>query len=57
MRWRVRASGSTGSGCDAWILHTGTDDALSAAAGWNRTAGSPEERAREDRPLARVLPQ
>lgn len=34
-----------GSGCDAWILHTGTDDALSAAAGWNRTAGSPEERA------------
>ena len=34
-----------GSGCDAWILHTGTDDALSAAAGWNRTAVSPEERA------------
>ena len=34
-----------GSGCDAWILHTGTDDALDAAAGWNRTAGSPAERA------------
>ncbi len=34
-----------GSGCDAWILYTGTDDALSAAAGWNRSAASPEERA------------
>ncbi|HWN20588.1 MAG TPA: methyltransferase [Gaiellaceae bacterium] len=34
-----------GSGCDAWILHTGTDDALSAAAGWNRAAPTPEERA------------
>ncbi len=34
-----------GSGCDAWIFHTGTDDALSAAAGWNRTIASPEERA------------
>ncbi len=34
-----------GAGCDALILHTGTDDALSAAAGWNRTAASPEERA------------
>jgi SAM-dependent methyltransferase len=33
------------SGCDAWILHTGTDDALAAAAGWNRSAASPEERA------------
>jgi SAM-dependent methyltransferase len=33
------------SGCDAWILYTGTDDALSAAAGWNRSAASPEERA------------
>ena len=33
-----------GSGCDAWVLHTGTDDALSAATGWNRPAGSPEER-------------
>lgn len=34
-----------GSGCDAWLLHTGTDDALSAAAGWNRTAASQAERA------------
>ena len=33
-----------GCGCDAWILHTGTDDALSAAAGWNRRVGSAEER-------------
>jgi Methyltransferase small domain len=33
-----------GSGCDAWILHTGTDDPLSAATGWNRQARSPEER-------------
>ena len=31
------------SGCDAWILHTGTDDALAAAAGWNRSV-DPEER-------------
>lgn len=34
-----------GSGCDAWLLHTGTDDALSAAAGWNRAASSQAERA------------
>ncbi len=33
-----------GSGCDAWILHTGSDDALSAAANWNRTVGGLEER-------------
>lgn len=32
-----------GSGCDAWILHTRTDDPLGAAAGWNRDASSPEE--------------
>jgi len=25
-----------GHGCDAWILHTSTDDPLKAAAGWNR---------------------
>lgn len=34
-----------GSGCDAWILHTGTDDPLAAAAGWNRSVASLEERA------------
>ncbi len=34
-----------GSGCDAWILYTGTDDALAAAAGWNRNIAAPEERA------------
>ena len=34
-----------GSACDAWVLHTGTDDALAAAAGWNRDAGTLEERA------------
>lgn len=34
-----------GLGCDAWILHTGTDDALSAAAGWNRGATTTDERA------------
>lgn len=33
-----------GSGCDAWILHTGSDDAVSAAAGWNRAIASLEER-------------
>jgi len=25
-----------GTGCDAWILHTGTEDALTAAGSWNR---------------------
>ncbi len=34
-----------GSGCDAWILHTGTDDPLSAAAGWNRTVADAQDRA------------
>jgi SAM-dependent methyltransferase len=34
-----------GTGCDAWILHTGTDDPLAAAAGWNRSVASLEERA------------
>jgi methylase of polypeptide subunit release factors len=33
-----------GAGCDAWILHTGTDDPLSAAAGWNRDAPTLEQR-------------
>ncbi len=27
-----------GSGCDAWILHTGVEDPLSTAANWNREA-------------------
>ena len=35
----------SGSGCDAWIFHSGTDDALSAAAGWNRNVASTAERA------------
>ena len=34
-----------GSGCDAWIFHSGTDDALNAAAGWNRNIASATERA------------
>ena len=28
-----------GSGCDAWILHTGAEDPLRAAASWNRPLG------------------
>jgi hypothetical protein len=32
-----------GSGCDAWILDTRTDDPLRAAAAWNREAPSPAE--------------
>jgi hypothetical protein len=33
-----------GHGCDAWILHTATDDALKAASQWNRPLeGTPEE--------------
>ena len=33
-----------GHGCDAWILHTSTDDPLKAAAQWNRPLDvSPEE--------------
>jgi methylase of polypeptide subunit release factors len=32
-----------GSGCDAWIFHTRTDDPLRAAAAWNRDASSPAE--------------
>ena len=32
-----------GSGCDAWILDTRTDDPLRAAAAWNRDAPSPAE--------------
>jgi SAM-dependent methyltransferase len=32
-----------GSGCDAWILHTTTDDPLSNAAAWTRDAGDSTE--------------
>jgi len=33
-----------GHGCDAWILHTATDDPLKAASQWNRPVeGTPEE--------------
>ncbi|HEX7582857.1 MAG TPA: methyltransferase [Gaiellaceae bacterium] len=32
-----------GSGCDALIVHTGTDDALGTAAAWNRAAGTETE--------------
>ena len=33
-----------GAGCDAWILHTGTDDPLATAASWNRELSArPEE--------------
>src|SRR5688572_32016445 len=32
-----------GSGCDAWILHTMTDDPLSNAAAWTRDAGDSDE--------------
>lgn len=32
-----------GSGCDAWILHTTTDDPLSNAAAWTRDAGDSAE--------------
>jgi SAM-dependent methyltransferase len=32
-----------GSGCDAWILHTTTDDALSNAAAWTREIGDSAE--------------
>jgi SAM-dependent methyltransferase len=32
-----------GSGCDAFILHSRTEEALASAAAWNRDAGSPEE--------------
>lgn len=32
-----------GSGCDAWIFHSRTDDALSTAAAWNRDAKSSDE--------------
>jgi hypothetical protein len=32
-----------GVGCDAWLLHTATDDALTSAASWNRDIeGDPE---------------
>lgn len=29
-----------GGGCDAWIVHTGSDDALGSATSWNRAAGT-----------------
>jgi methylase of polypeptide subunit release factors len=32
-----------GSGCDAWVIHTGTDDALATAAAWNRAAATEVE--------------
>ncbi len=32
-----------GNGCDAWIIHSGTDDALGTAASWNRAAGTETE--------------
>ena len=33
-----------GHGCDAWILHTATDDAIKAATAWNRSPeGTPED--------------
>ncbi len=31
------------SGCDAWLIHTGGEDALHAAATWNRAAGTDPE--------------
>jgi len=31
-----------GSACDAWIVHTGTEDALGTAATWNRSAATSE---------------
>jgi Methyltransferase small domain len=32
-----------GRGCDAWLIHTGGEDALHAAATWNRAAGTDPE--------------
>ena len=32
-----------GHGCDAWILHTATDDPIKAATGWNRSVESTPE--------------
>ena len=32
-----------GNGCDAWIIQTGTEDALGTAAAWNRAAGTETE--------------
>jgi methylase of polypeptide subunit release factors len=32
-----------GSGCDAWVIHTGSDDVLTAASAWNRAAGTESE--------------
>jgi len=41
-----------GSGCDAWILGSGTKDPLSYAAGWNRNADHGDYAASIDRWLA-----
>jgi len=38
-----------GAGCDAWLLHLDTSDALSYAAGWNREADSARYTAALDR--------
>jgi hypothetical protein len=32
-----------GSGCDAWMLHTGVEDPLTTAAGWNRDQAHDEQ--------------
>ena len=32
-----------GNGCDAWVLHTGVEDPLTTAAGWNRDQAHDEE--------------
>lgn len=32
-----------GSGCDAFILHSGTEEALASAAAWNRDADGPDD--------------
>jgi SAM-dependent methyltransferase len=41
-----------GAGCDAWLLHLDTSDALSYAAGWNREADSERYAAALDRWMA-----
>ena len=47
-----------GSGCDAFLLHTSTDDPIETAAVWNRElADRPEAYADAHRPLARLLPR
>jgi SAM-dependent methyltransferase len=47
-----------GSGCDAFLLHTSTDDPIETATVWNRrSARSAGGLRRGARPLARVLPR